>query len=293
MRRIGLLLILNSVLLLSLISNLDAKPAIKINHVASIPCRDPETKEPFSPLGLDILPDGRLLVVDGDRPVLWVLNPFDSTFRLLFDCSVLTRECRLVDVAAVFPKILCSEDWKRGLIFLDMQGQVEARLELEKQIGGIGVSDAGDIFGCAGLDRKIVEVCQGFSLVDIHLSDPISYPVDCVVLRDGRVAITDNGSKKIRLIDPISGKQRALNGFEFESPWGVDVFEETYLVVSDAELATILVIDLDGNVVGEFKSKALTYPTFLACSSNGLIFVSDQANLSIEVLSIDGKQSSD
>lgn len=288
MRRIRLLTIFSFVFLSSLISSSNGEPPIKIDHVASIPCFDPQTQEPFIPLGLDILPDGRLIVVDGDHSLLWVVNPLDSTFKLLFDCSPVVEDCKLIDLAVLFPTIICSESQKRSLFFLDMQGQVGKRLELEREIAGIAVSEAGDVFGCASLDQKIVEISRGFSSVEIHLDEKTSYPMDCTVLRDGRIAITDNGTQSIRLIDQISGKRSTLKTFRFENPWGIDVLGDM-LVVSDAELKAIVVIDMYGNLIGKFDSNALRYPTFLACGSNGQVFVSDQGNLSIEVFKIDEK----
>ncbi len=290
MRCIRLLATLELALVLILGSRFASSATIKIEHISSIPCKNPDTGELFVPLGIDILADRRLIVVDGDNSLLWLVNPSDSTFKLLFDCSSLRRDCRLVDVAVDFPSVICSENKKGTIIFLDLHGEVKTRLDIGKEIGGIATSRARGVFACVGIEQKVLEISQGFSPLEIPLGDNASYPIDCCSLSDGRVLVTDAGSGRIISINPINKEQRFDAKYDFKAPWGIGAYQDRYLVVSDPEIGVIAIMDLEGNVLGVFGLDLPAYPTFLACASDGLIYVSDQGNMSIEVLRIDESQ---
>ncbi|MGQ9603786.1 MAG: hypothetical protein ACUVUU_06190 [bacterium] len=271
-------------------ADLDAKTSLRLEHISSIPCYDAEEGRSFVPLGIDILSDGRLIVVGGDNSSLWLVNPLDSTFKLLFDCRQFVRECQLVDVAVDFPSVICSEGKKGTIFVLDLHGDVKARIEIGKEINGIGISNAREILVCLSLEQKVISVSQGFSPIEIHLRDNTSYPLDCVAIDNVKFFVTDYGSRTIRLIEQVNPDKDFNVRYDFKAPWGIDLYLDKYLVISDPELKRVLILDLRGNVLETFDSEALGYPTFLACSAEGLIYLSDQGNLSIEVLRINASE---
>jgi hypothetical protein len=260
-------------------------------HLRSMPCRDKSTGLEFSPLGIcfDIMDD--MYVVDSEHSRIYRSGTGAGSLEVFSECGADYGECEFIDLAVnETGGIYVSERSSGSILALDRWGELGGSVYCGPGIAGIAGGRAGWVFAAMGLDGSIrmldVETQgEGFeSRIAVDGSD--AYPVDCRLLADGDVAVTDAFSKQVVIMSPLGELKGALRGFEFASPFGVTCFEDRLILVSDSRLGLVAVFDSGGDFLFAFGQDVLDTPTFLDCRRDGLVCISDTGNMTIEVFRI-------
>ena len=148
---------------------------------------------------------------------------------------------------------------------------------------------------------KFISILVG---LDFITSEPrVLQRPQSVISHQGRIYVSDVGKQAIFMFDQIQGKfdiwTMAERGEQFTNPIGLAVAGKNELLVADAQLKKIFVLNrLNGEPIRSFGHKLLKRPTGLAFDPiSGKVFVSDtQAhnikifNLKGELLDVIGKQ---
>jgi hypothetical protein len=264
--------------------------ALDVEHVSSIPCRDPVTGFDFSPLGLSFGLLGELFVVDSDNSQVFILPVSLDRFDLFSECPSEMAGCRFVDIeAGDNGDLFVSEQSGGAVLTLDRWGEMASYTEVGEGIAGLGPGPAGKLYAALGFPGmvRISDLNTQAEAIDCLLSEDgeNSYPVDCLVLGDDRVLITDASMKKVLLMSPVGDVVGRLKGFDFESPFGLAAMGE-YILVSDIELGLVSVFNAGGKFMGVFGAGLLEAPAFMDIRDDGTVCVADTEGMTIEVFKI-------
>ena len=288
-----------SVLTLCLMSCAAAGPAkstveadsVNVEHLASIVCRDHITGVEFAPLGvcLDIL--GDLYVVDSDNSRIYVTDRDMDVLLLFSECPAEYPECDFIDLAGSRSGGIYVSDRTDGLVLeLDRWGEAGAYVEVGEGVAGIGEGEAGRVVAAMSINGTISMVdfekeTEALETTVKH-GEGNAYPVDCLVLGDGTVVVTDSFSKQALFLSGLGETRGVSRGFSFDNPFGVACVGDRYVLVADADRGLIAVFDLDGDFLFTFGEGILKTPTFLDSAPDGLVCVSDAGGMTIEVFRI-------
>ncbi|XP_070554613.1 tripartite motif-containing protein 2-like [Ptychodera flava] len=163
-------------------------------------------------------------------------------------------------------------------------------------ISGIAVMRNGNALVCEYSNKRLQSFTVGgkhsklfqFSNVDNFC------PWDATVSSNGRIFCTDDGSKKVFVIDE---KGRLINRSgegKILSPYGIAISPDSgVLYVVDHTAHCVHIYDQDGNHIqsfGNLSSEAgqLSYPTFVCVDNYGNVYVSDSSNDRVCVFDGDG-----
>ena len=120
------------------------------------------------------------------------------------------------------------------------------------------------------------------------IHDEVSaYPVDCYVLEDGTVIVTDSFSRQLFFLSGLGEIRGVARGFGLKSPFGVTCIGDRLILVADSEQGLVAVFDLKGDFLYSFGDGILDMPTFLDSTADGLVCVSDAGKMTIEVFRIE------
>ena len=262
-----------------------------VEHLESLVCRDRTTGIEFVPLGvcLDIM--GDLYVVDSDNSRIYVSDRGLSALALFSECPADYQGCDFIDVARNRAGGIYVSDRSDGLILdLDRWGEPGAYVEVGEGVVGIGEGKAGIVVAAMSIDGSI-------SMVDfdketealqttIKHGDGNAYPVDCHVLPDGTVVVTDSFSKQVLFLTSLGEIKGTAHGFSFENPFGVTCIDDRYVLVTDSDLGLVAVFGRSGDFLFTFGGGILEMPTFLDSTPDGLVCVSDAGRMTVEVFKI-------
>lgn len=127
-------------------------------------------------------------------------------------------------------------------------------------------------------------------------NDPVvlQRPQSGTVDAQGRIFVTDTSRGGVFVFDPVAGKLAVWEFAEwykpFIAPIGVAVTDTGQLLVSDAELAAIFILDQEGKPVGKISDQGLKRPTGIARDPDtGSIYVADTKSHDIKVFTPEGK----
>jgi hypothetical protein len=265
---------------------------VTVAHIKSLACRDEVTGLEFSPLGItfDIMDD--LYVVDSDHSRIYVARRELKSLAVFSECPHEFPECEFIDLALnETGGVYVSERSSGSVIALDRWGDLEAYVKTGSGIAGIAGGKGGRVFTAHGIDGsiKMVDFGAESGVLESRIShgDGDAYPVDCCVLPDGTVAVTDAFAGQVLFLSAIGELKGVAEGFEFERPFGVTCLSARLTLVSDSDRGVVAAFDSDGDFVFAFGEGILDTPTFLACRADGMVCVSDAGSMTIEVFKID------
>jgi len=262
-----------------------------VEHCESLVCRDRTTGIEFVPLGvcLDIL--GNLYVVDSDNSRLYVSDRGLSALTLFSECPAEYQGCDFIDVAGNRAGGIYVSDRSGGLILdLDRWGEPGAFVKVGEGVVGIGEGKAGVVVAAMSIDGSISMVdfdkeAEALETTIKH-GDGNAYPVDCHVVHDGTVIVTDSFSKQVFFLSSLGEIKGVAHGFSFENPFGVTCIDDRYVLVADSDLGLVAVFGLNGDFLFAFGGGILEMPTFLDSTPDGLVCVSDAGRMTVEVFRI-------
>ena len=117
-------------------------------------------------------------------------------------------------------------------------------------------------------------------------------PQSGVVDQQGRILVTDVSRQAVFVFDPKGGLEvwdRAMADYGFKTPVGIALGKDNTILVADAGLGRVLVLDDKGNPVRNFGADILTRPTGIARDPiSGHIFVADTREHDIKIFDDDG-----
>jgi DNA-binding beta-propeller fold protein YncE len=265
--------------------------SVSAQHVESIVCMDHVTGIEFAPLGvcLDIL--GDLYVVDSDNSRIYTMAHGDHVLSLFSECPPDYPECDFIDLAGSRAGGTYVSDRSDGLIlYLDRWGEPGAYVEVGEGVAGIGEGKAGLVVAAMGIDGSIsmVDFDKDTEALEttIKHSEGNAYPVDCRVLDDGTIVVTDSFSKQVLFLSSLGEIKGVARGFAFENPFGVACIGDRYVLVADSGRGLVAVFDPAGRFMFAFGEGILDVPTFLDSTPDGLVCVSDPGRMTIEVFRI-------
>jgi len=259
-------------------------------HLGSIPCRDPITGFDFSPLGVSFGLLDELFVADSDNSQIFILPRSLDRLEVFSECPDEIANCRFIDLEVGDSGDLFVSEQSRGAVLtLDRWGEVASYSVIGEGVAGIGRGPAGKLYaalGFAGIVR-IADLNTQAESIDCLLSDEgeNSYPVDCLVTDGDRVLVTDASMKKVLMLSPVGDLLGRLQGFEFESPFGLAASED-HILVSDMDLGLIAVFTADGEFAGAFGEDLLEAPAFMDMRTDGTVCVADAERMTIEVFKL-------
>jgi len=119
-------------------------------------------------------------------------------------------------------------------------------------------------------------------------ADELIRPQSGMVDAQGRILVTDAGRGAVVVFDPHAARltiwDEAASGQAFLSPVGIAADGAGGYLVADAEIATVLRLDADGNPAGEFGRGLLRRPTGLCRNvATHEVFVADTGAHDIKV----------
>ena len=262
-----------------------------VKHLESIVCRDRATGIEFSPLGICFDVMGDLYVVDSDNSRIYLADAGKDAMVLFSECPSDYPECDFIDLAGNEAGGVYVSDRSDGSILeLDRWGEPAAYVGAGEGVAGIGKGKAGRVFAAMSIDGSIRMVdfdiqTEGLETTITH-DDVNAYPVDCYVLEDGTVIVTDSFSKQVLFLSGLGEIKGLARGFAFKSPFGVTCIGDRLVLVADAEHGLVAVFDVEGDFLYSFGDGILDTPTFLDSTADGMVAVSDAGNMTIEVFKI-------
>jgi len=266
----------------------DAAP---VKHLESIVCKDRTTGIEFPPLGIcfDVL--GDLYVVDSDNSRIYVADGSMDALTLFSECPPGYPECDFIDLAGNKAGGIYVSERSDGSIFeLDRWGELRAYVDVGEEVAGIGKGKAGRVFAAMSIYGSVRMVdfdirTEALETTIIH-DDVNACPVDCYVLEDGTVIVTDAFSRQVFFLSGLGEIRGVARGFGFKSPFGVTCIGDRLILVADFEQGLVAVFDLKGDFLYSFGDGILDMPTFLDSTADGLVCVSDAGKMTIEVFRI-------
>ena len=259
-------------------------------HVGSIPCKDPITGFDFSPLGVSFGLLDELFVVDSDNSQIFILPGSLDRLDVFSECPGEIAGCRFIDVeVGDNGDLFVSEQSGGAVLTLDRWGEVASYTEIGEGIAGLGPGPAGKLYAALGFPGivRIADLNTQAESIDCLLSEEgeNSYPVDCLVVADDRVLVTDASMKKVLVLSPVGDVLGRLHGFEFESPFGLAAIGD-HVLVSDIELGLVAVFTAGGKFIGVFGEGLLEAPAFMDIRADGTVCIADTEGMTIEVFRI-------
>jgi len=148
------------------------------------------------------------------------------------------------------------------------------------------------------------------------VANAIGRPRGIVVLRDGRLAVSDYMHHVIRLVNPSTGQVTPLAGTwdvagaadglggvaKFSTPYGMAMDASGQLVVADYDNHRLRIVSLDGSVAtyagmgspgfadGAMATAQFNHPQGVAADSSGNLYVTDLGNYRVRMISGDTVQ---
>jgi len=277
----------------AMVARIAEPSAFPAKHVGSIPCKDPITGFDFSPLGVSFGLLDELFVVDSDNSQIFILPRSLEGFDVFSECPGNIAGCRFIDLeVGDNGDLFVSEQSGGAVLTLDRWGEVASYTEIGEGIAGLGPGPAGKLYAALGFPGlvRIADLNTQAGSIDCLLSEEgeNSYPVDCLVMADDRVLVTDASMKKVLVLSPVGDILGRLHGFEFESPFGLAATDD-YILVSDIQLGLVAVFTTGGKFIGVFGEGLLEAPAFMDIRADGTVSIADTEGMTIEVFKI-GKQ---
>lgn len=280
------------VLLTCLALPASASDSLRVHHLASLACIDPDTGERFSPLGVARGIDGRLYVVDGDRSRIFSMNDSLGGPAFFTDCPAALDDCRPVDLAADAGWFYVSDRADGLVLVLDSEGRLIGSSEVgvaAGSLGGIGLGEAGQVYAATTVAGSvaIVDVSGQQSAIECPTGGTAegSCPIDCLVERDSRLLVTDAFSRKVLILGLLGNPLGAIEAFDFRSPFGI-CSTAGLILVSDSSLGLVAAFDGRGALVTTFGQGVLSAPGFME-ADRGRVWVADTARMTIEVFLVE------
>jgi hypothetical protein len=230
---------------------------------------------------------GELFVVDSDNSQVFILPRSLDRFDLFSECPAEIDGCRFVDIELDGNgDLLVSEQSGGAVLTLDRWGEVASYTDIGDGIAGLGPGPAGKLYAALGFPGmvRIADLNTQAQSIDCLLSEKgeNSYPVDCLVMADDRVLVTDASMKKVLILSPVGDVLGQLYGFDFKSPFGLAVSVD-HILVSDIELGLVAVFTRGGKFAGVFGGGILEAPAFMDVRDDGTICIADTEGMTIEV----------
>lgn len=288
---ISILVAISLILVPVLASQPGAAPALRSEHLLSVPCRGGEYFD-FTPLGLAFDASGKLYVVDADNSRVMVLRdsfedmrPFSDIFRDSVGIHFVDVEIR--DGLTVY----VSEENRGVLIGFDRIGQPRALVDVGQGAAGFGIGAAGK----ACVANPVYELVRIVYIDGDRETANVTLPpkeghvlyVDCLVLDEGMFVATAASHERLLHFNAVGKYLGPFSFHKFTEPYGVASFMGEYVLVSDVGEKEIVVLDHRGNRIGSFGKAFLDEPTFLAVRRDGTVCVSDTRRRTIEVFKIE------
>jgi hypothetical protein len=260
-------------------------------HIESIDCRDGATGIEFAPLGICFDLAGNLYVVDSDNSRVYRADRSTGAFSLFSECPAEYPACEFIDIEGSRAGGIYASERSEGLIVeLDQWGEPGAYLQAGEGVAGIGEGNAGRVLAAMSISGTIRRVdfdteSEALETVIKH-GDGNAYPVDCGVLEDGTIIVTDSSSRQVLFLSDLGEIGGGVQGFSFESPFGVSCLDDRFILVTDSEHGLVAVFDLKGDFLFTLGEGILEVPTFLDSTPEGLVCVSDAGRMTVEVFRI-------
>jgi DNA-binding beta-propeller fold protein YncE len=286
------ILLAATILLTSLLaSGAAAAPALRAEHLVSIPCRGGEYFD-FTPLGLAFDAAGKLFIVDADNSRVMVMKdsfedmrPFSDVFRDSVGINFVDVDIR--DGLTVY----VSEENRGVLIGFDRIGQPRAVVDVGQGVAGFGIGSGGKTCAANATYEvvRIVYIDGDRETADVTLPPEEGHVlyVDCLVMGEGKFVATAASHGRLLHFNAVGRYLGPFGRHEFEQPYGIASLAGEYVLVTDVGRKEIVVLDAAGNPVGSFGGKHLDEPTFLAVRRDGTVCVSDTRRRTIEVFKIE------
>jgi hypothetical protein len=268
----------------------ELKP-VPVEHVESVACRDSATGIEFAPLGVCFDVTGTLYVVDSDDSRIYVASSGTGALELFSECPSEYPDCDFIDLAGgKAGNIYVSERSGGAILELDRWGELGALAVIGEGLAGIGGGPAGRVFAAMGITGSIsmVEFDMDVEALEtvIRSDDVNAYPVDCHMLGEKTVVVTDAAARQVLFLSSLGNVTGAARGFAFESPFGVTCIGSRLVLAADSGRGVVAVFDGKGDFLYTFGEGILDTPTFLDSTPDGLVCVSDVGRMTIEVFEI-------
>jgi hypothetical protein len=264
---------------------------IGIRHLNSIRCVQPGTDFAFSPLGVCFGAVGELYLVDSDNSEIYVLPDSLTRIAPFAACPDEYGSCQFMDVETdASAGLYVSERGSGTIMVFDTRGSLVSRSDVGEGITGIGDGRSGEIYSAmstAGTIRVADPLGEGEAL-EFEIADTgDAYPLDCLVDGTGNLIVTEPFSRQVLILGPLGDVRDRFRGFDFDEPFGVAAYGNSFILISDAEAGLVAVFTSDGRFVRSFGEGVLDTPTFLACRDDGVVCVADSDGMTVEVFRID------
>ncbi len=262
-----------------------------VKHLKSIACKDRTTGIEFPPLGICFDVAGDLYVIDSDNSRIYVADGSVDALTFFSECPRDYPACDFIDLAGnEAGGLFVSERSYGSILELDRWGELGAYVDAGDGVAGIGRGKAGRVFAAMSIDGSIRMVdfdIQTEALETTIAHDDVNaYPVDCCVLEDGTVIVTDSFSRQVLFLSDLGKIKAIARGFDLKSPFGVTCMDDRLVLVADSGQGLVAVFDRKGDFLYSFGSGLLDMPTFLDATADGLVCVSDAGKMTIEVFEI-------
>lgn len=216
------------------------------------------------PAAIDIAPDGTIYVVDTGNNRIQLFNPKGKLIESIGGFGFAANQFdRPLDI------------WARSII-------------------NIFVSDYNN--------RRLVRYDRNMNFLNTLTSNEGSNTdyqfqevLSCAVNAQNELFLLEHGENKIIKFDRRGNAERAFGFYEagrgeLKQPVQLDILPENRLVVSDIGRNALLIFDFFGNFLSELKLPGSKAPSGLAVTQTGRLFVTDQVNRQIYIISEDRKE---
>lgn len=148
-----------------------------------------------------------------------------------------------------------------------------------------------EVEGSKGWGVRLVDFLKwavGLKSTSTENPEVLQRPQTGVVDDNGRIYVTDVSRQAVFVFDEKKGTltiwDRAMGDFGFKTPVGIALGKDNTILVADADLAVIIVLDQNGNPLHTFGGGVLNRPTGIARDPlSGQIFVADTHDHDIKV----------
>ena len=219
------------------------------------------------PTGVDVAPDGSLLVVEFGRQRLVRVRP--ATGR--------------VTQIATFTKPWGVARSPSGSVFVSDQGSLERidgnhapttvfTAEPGLEVGPVAVAPNGDVFCATAF--ALYRLPQGVPGTPVRLAPgtALSSPHGLAIGSDGAVLVSDTNNNRILRVDPGSGAVTTLA--ELGHPRGIDVADDGSVYVSAADEGRVVHLSATGNRISAV-GPLFEDPYALALGPDGSVYAID------------------
>ncbi len=217
------------------------------------------------PTGIDVEPDGSLLVVENGSARVLRVDPATGNVRVL---------------SAGIPKAYAVARTPSGVVYvtgngslwrLDARGTPQRVLDAGADAGPLAAGADGDVFFATATSVYRLSAGAGTAAA---IASQLSDPHGLAVAADGTVLVSDTGTGRVLRIDPGT---HAISTFALiGEPRGIDIAPDGTVAVVDARTHGVVHLSATGRALGVL-STAFGDPYALAVAPDGALYVVDTA----------------